>query len=84
MITKEALAGLKWRLIANAIVIFTVVRFKDMHTTTNYLFANLAVTDFIFLVILGVVNSLDGMGIHLFYASGCWPVFAISQEAIIK
>ncbi len=69
-------------MIANAIVIFTVVRFKDMHNTTNYLFANLAVTDFIFLLMLGVLGTLDDAGFFLFHAMGCWAPYLVRYVSI--
>ena len=50
-------------LIANSIVIFVVCRYKDMHTPTNYYFCNLALTDFLFLLLFGVPYFLNSMGV---------------------
>ncbi|XP_071794539.1 somatostatin receptor type 5-like [Asterias amurensis] len=62
-------------LIGNGAVIYIVVRHKDMHTTTNFSFANLAVTDFLFLLVHALTTSIDNIGFNLSLAINCWPTF---------
>lgn len=60
-------------LVGNSAVLYIVIRHKDMHTTTNFSFANLAMTDFLFLVAHALTTSLDNMGFKLSLALNCWP-----------
>ena len=49
--------------IANLMIIYIVWRHKDMHTTTNYFFCNLALTDVCFLLFYGVPSTVVRTGI---------------------
>ena len=48
---------------ANLMTIYIVLRHEDMHTTTNYFFCNLAVTDVCFLLFYGIPSMLIRNGI---------------------
>ena len=50
-------------LAANLMTIDIVLRHEDMHTTTNYFFCNLAVTDVCFLLFYGIPSMLIRNGI---------------------
>ncbi len=58
-------------LIANSAVIFIVIRYKDMHKTVNYAFANLAVTDLMLLLLDAVPTAFDTAGFNLSAKLGC-------------
>ncbi len=60
-------------IVGNGAVIYIVIRHKDMHTTTNYSFANLAVTDFLFLLVHALTTSFDNIGFKISLALNCWP-----------
>ena len=70
-------------LIGNGAVIYIVVRHKDMHTTTNFSFANLAVTDFLFLLVHALTTSIDNIGFNLSLTINCWPTFYLRYVSII-
>ena len=62
-------------LVGNSAVMFIVVRHRDMHTTTNFSFANLALTDFLFLTFHAMSTSLDNVGFRISLLVNCWPTF---------
>ncbi|XP_022098062.1 G-protein coupled receptor 54-like isoform X2 [Acanthaster planci] len=58
-------------LFGNAMVVFIVIRYKDMHTVINYSFANLALTDLTLLLLDAVPTAADTAGINLSALLGC-------------
>ncbi|XP_038071965.1 G-protein coupled receptor 54-like [Patiria miniata] len=62
-------------LVGNSAVIFIVVRYRDMHTTTNFSFANLALTDILLLVFQALSVTLDIFGYGVSVSLNCWPTF---------
>ncbi|XP_022098098.1 G-protein coupled receptor 54-like [Acanthaster planci] len=58
-------------LFGNAMVVFIVIRYKDMHTVINYSFANLALTDMTLLLLDAVPTAADTAGINLSALLGC-------------
>ncbi|XP_038071972.1 G-protein coupled receptor 54-like [Patiria miniata] len=62
-------------LVGNSAVIFIVVRYRDMHTTTNFSFANLALTDILLLIFQALSITLDTFGYGVSVSLNCWPTF---------
>ncbi|XP_038071975.1 G-protein coupled receptor 54-like [Patiria miniata] len=62
-------------LVGNSAVIYIVVRYRDMHTTTNFSFANLALTDILLLVFQALSITLDIFGYGVSVSLNCWPTF---------
>ncbi|XP_072013346.1 G-protein coupled receptor 54-like isoform X2 [Amphiura filiformis] len=58
-------------IVANCVVIFIVIRYKDMHKTVNYAFANLAVTDLMLLLLDAIPTAFDTAGLNLSAKLGC-------------
>ena len=55
----------------NALVMFIVFCYKDMHTVINYSFANLALTDLTLLLLDGLPTAADTMGTNFSASLGC-------------
>ena len=70
-------------LAANLVTIYIVLRHKDMHTTTNYFFCNLAVTDVCFLLFYGIPNLLIRNGVLLKHLWICRLVHFARKVRII-
>ena len=61
-------------LVLNAMVLYIVVRHRDMHRVTNFFFANLALTDFLLLLMHGTTASLEMLGYYAAVQLGCSTV----------
>ena len=70
-------------IVANSIVIFIVVYYKDMHKTINYAFANLAVTDLMLLLLDAVPTACDTAGLNLSARLGCNLAFYLQYVSIL-
>ncbi|XP_022098063.1 kiSS-1 receptor-like [Acanthaster planci] len=58
-------------LFGNAMVVFIVIRYKDMHTVINYSFANLALTDLTMLLLDALPTAADTMDTNFSASLGC-------------
>ena len=58
-------------LLGNAMVLFIVFRYRDMHTVINYSLANLALTDLTLLLLDAVPTAADTAGAMLSTSLGC-------------
>ncbi|XP_038066510.1 G-protein coupled receptor 54-like [Patiria miniata] len=69
-------------LVGNSAVIYIVVRYRDMHTTTNFSFANLALTDILLLIFKALSNTLDTFGYAVSVGLNCWPTFYLRHVIV--
>ncbi|XP_038069832.1 delta-type opioid receptor-like [Patiria miniata] len=68
-------------ILGNAMVMFIVFRYRDMHTVINYSFANLALTDLTLLLLDGVPTAADTMETNLSAKLGCnVPIYLQYEE----
>ncbi|XP_022105672.1 kiSS-1 receptor-like [Acanthaster planci] len=61
-------------LVLNGVVLYIVVRHRDMHKVTNFFFANLALTDFLLLMLHASTSSLEMLGYYFAVQLGCSTV----------
>ncbi|XP_038071514.1 kiSS-1 receptor-like [Patiria miniata] len=61
-------------LVLNGMVLYIVIRHRDMHRVTNFFFANLALTDLLLLMLHASTSSAEMLGYYLAVKLGCSTV----------